>query len=313
MAKPTWEESVERGRLAGLKTFEGRMEAAKASLEQIPPNGKDASGHTLSEFAEATEIGYDSVQVYRRVWLWIGADLGYVSKIGAYSVAVEACKSDRWKTVKGFLQERDRTPLPEGFKRWTVDAVRTALLNKPMTHTGRAQQQAASEGRDVTPDEQHAASAADHSEQATEEAGKVKDPEQSRKARAAADKSSRQTAAHHKDNVAAAGPKQQTYVPDDDTQALLSLKDLVLKLKAEFEFENIPGEIQVLVTKLVEKLDPDLTSRWLDQFGAEEFESEDDDGRTTSTMSDLLLDTHSDARRDINEALDRALAKPVPA
>lgn len=42
-----------KARLALLKTFEGRMEAAAASFDQIPPNGKGVKrGRTLTDFAE---------------------------------------------------------------------------------------------------------------------------------------------------------------------------------------------------------------------------------------------------------------------
>jgi hypothetical protein len=168
MSKPPWEQSVEHARLATIKTFEGRMEAAQASFEQIPKNGRGAEGHTLAEFAEQSGIAYGSIDKYRRVFIWLGEDFGQVAEIGSYSVAREALSAGRWATVRGFLQERDRTALPDGFKSWTLDAVRVGLLDIKPSNTGRMQRAAAAAGIEPGPDEVALASAVDQMESMTD-------------------------------------------------------------------------------------------------------------------------------------------------
>lgn len=137
MSNTSWTQSVEKARLATLKTFEGRMEAAAASFEQIPPNGKNAGDHTLSRFADEAGLAYQSLIDYRQVWEWLDRDSKYIFLIRSYSLALEAKRSGNWNTGQDFAVFLDG-PTIDGFDRWTVDALRK-YLGKGMTNTGKRQ------------------------------------------------------------------------------------------------------------------------------------------------------------------------------
>ena len=137
-----WEESVEKARMAVSKSFEGRMEAAAASFEQVPKAGKAAHGHTLSEFALQVGIGYSSLTDYREVWDWLGRDhLPHMRK--SYSVARAAKRSGRWETGKEFVAFAAENP--EAAR--TVESLRD-YLGKAQTNTGKVAKAAAEEKRE---------------------------------------------------------------------------------------------------------------------------------------------------------------------
>ena len=119
------------------------MEAAAASYEQVPPNGKGARGHTLTEFAEAAGIEYRTLNQYRQVWKWLACDVTYIGQIGSYSLANEAMTAGRWTGPK-FARFLTETPPPtweqdghepHTFARWTVDALRVYLGKRPTNTT----------------------------------------------------------------------------------------------------------------------------------------------------------------------------------
>jgi hypothetical protein len=168
----TWEQSVEKARLAGLKTFEGRLEIARASFEQIPPNGKGVArledGHsgerTLADFALDADIEYRLIEKYRSVAKWWG-DSPPLAGI-AYSTAREAMGSGKWRTGQTFVAFTLRTDPPEGHRSWTLDALREHL-GLAMTNTGRLAQKIR-EGGKVKPDEVTAAVALDQAAESAE-------------------------------------------------------------------------------------------------------------------------------------------------
>jgi hypothetical protein len=120
-----WRAAVARARSALSKTFEGRMEAALASFEVVPENGRGAAGHTLADFAAEVGIGYAAIDQYRQVMKWLG-DFVYVYEISSYSLARQAQVSGRWESGADFacfLAEADTPPR----LRWTVGALRSYL------------------------------------------------------------------------------------------------------------------------------------------------------------------------------------------
>jgi hypothetical protein len=129
-----WKEAVDRARTALARTLEGRMEAAVASFEVIPPNGKGAKGRTLVDFAEQVGLSLAQLEQYRELWRWIG-DSRYVSGIGSYSVAVLAMKSGRWKTGADWAAYYGDEVAP-GSPPWTVDKLRK-VLERAQTNTGK--------------------------------------------------------------------------------------------------------------------------------------------------------------------------------
>ncbi len=134
-----WRAAVARARSALSKTFEGRMEAALASLEVVPQNGRGAAGHTLADFAAEVGIGYAAIDQYRQVMKWLG-DFVYVYEISSYSLARQAQVSGRWDSgaeFACFLAEAGTSP---GL-RWTVGALRSYLEQErrpPAGSGGRA-------------------------------------------------------------------------------------------------------------------------------------------------------------------------------
>lgn len=180
-----WAQSVEKARLALTKTFEGRVEAALASIEQIPlGQGRKAGGSkTLAQFALDAGIEYDTLGQYREITNWLGkTDNGRdfsedtaryrVGDISVYSLAREGLKAGKWKSGTLFATFLDANDPPEPFARWTVDALRVHLGQKP-TNTGKLALKEAA-GEKVTDDEKHAAAAKDHAAKAADEVDQIK-------------------------------------------------------------------------------------------------------------------------------------------
>jgi hypothetical protein len=166
----TWKQSVTKARTALLKTFEGRMVAAAASFEQVPPNGKGANG-SLAEFARDVGVEYQTLNEYRQVWSWLGSDLRHVPQIGNYSVAREAMKSKPWskRSAAEFVETLEKAEKvirvpgfePYFFDEWTVDAVRAVLLGQQPKKTLLVQMTAIETGQDPTDEELDEAEAED--------------------------------------------------------------------------------------------------------------------------------------------------------
>ena len=289
-----WEEAVATARTAITKTFEGRMEAAKASFTVIPENGKGAGGHTLAEFAEELGISYGSIDEYRRVWLWLGKSFGHMPEIGAYSIAREAMKSKLWSSAKSFLAARGKADLPTGFKSWTLDAVRIGMLNVQPTNTGQIQRRAAQTGVEPSKDEIAAASAADKATQAQQAAEEITDPAQSRKARTAIDKAGQKTNQTHQRNVSNSMPPAGD--PDPGAQ---SFKDVLKNAGATDLAMKIADTAQLLRELLGQ------VPEWLDEYGHIELEGTPEEGGDT-TIGAVLIDTIQQERETTTMAFDGA-------
>jgi len=123
-----WRAAVARAKSALSKTFEGRMEAALASLDVVPGNGKGAAGHTLADFASEVGISYAALDQYRQVMKWLG-DFVYVYEISSYSLARQAQISGRWSSGSEFAGFLARTPNRRGMP-WTVGALRAYLQHE---------------------------------------------------------------------------------------------------------------------------------------------------------------------------------------
>jgi hypothetical protein len=178
-----WERSVEKARLALLKTFEGRVEAAIASIEQIPFVRGGDKQPKLAQFCLDAGIEYSTMREYRNVTKWLGSRNGDPSfdeataryrtgDIGTWSVACEGYRGSKWKTGTLFAAFLDATEPPAPFKRWTVDALRVHLGHKP-TNTGTLAIKLA-EGEKITPDDEHAAAAKDHAAEVAREVSEIK-------------------------------------------------------------------------------------------------------------------------------------------
>lgn len=165
---PTWASSIKRAQTAMRKTFDGRMEVAAASYDQIPPQGKGAThAYTLADFADEAGIELSTLKTYRSVYTWLGdgAHLGTIS----YSTVREAMDSGEWPNGTAFFKfiEQYDPPIwesegyePLQFKTWTLDALRVYLGDEP-TNTAKANRAARAEGRVLTDAEIGAAAAAD--------------------------------------------------------------------------------------------------------------------------------------------------------
>ena len=123
-----WRAAVARARSALSKTFEGRMEAALASFEVVPENGRGAGGHTLADFAAEVGIGYASLDQYRQVMKWLG-DFVYVYEISSYSLARQAQVSGRFSCGAEFSRFLADEPTPMGHP-WTVGSLRLHLQHE---------------------------------------------------------------------------------------------------------------------------------------------------------------------------------------
>lgn len=166
-----WEASVEKARLASLKTFEGRLETARASFEQFPPKGKGVPrGKTLAHFAAEAGVEYSSLTTYRDLASWWG-DLAPQGKI-SWTTAREAKATGKWTTGAAFVAMTLKNDPPEGFTSWTVDALRVHLGKAP-TNTGKIALKVAA-GEKVTKDDEHAAAALDAAEHVASEIGAIK-------------------------------------------------------------------------------------------------------------------------------------------
>jgi hypothetical protein len=79
------------------------MEIAEASFEQVPPDGKNAGGHTLQEFAEEAGIEYGTLDQYRQVWRWLDEDFGLTSEI-SYTVALDGGRPQQSPRARGHVR-----------------------------------------------------------------------------------------------------------------------------------------------------------------------------------------------------------------
>ena len=122
------------------------MEAAAASLAVVPSGKgrKRPDGKTLAQFAAEADMESNTLLEYRRVHEWLGGNYRYLPTIRSYSVAVEAMKSDQFKSAEALVARIELDPAPtltlEGhepyaFPRWTVDALRVYLGKKPTNTT----------------------------------------------------------------------------------------------------------------------------------------------------------------------------------
>jgi hypothetical protein len=124
-----WKAAVARAKSALSKTFEGRMEAALASFEVVPENGKGAVGYTLADFASEVGIGYAALDQYRQVMKWLG-DFVHVYEISSYSLARQAQVSGRWSSGADFASFLAHAHTTRGLP-WTVGALRRYLEQQP--------------------------------------------------------------------------------------------------------------------------------------------------------------------------------------
>lgn len=185
MTEHTWEQSVEKARLALVKTFEGRVEAALASIEQIPlGQGRNRDGEpTVAQFALDAGIEYVVLREYRQVTKWLGemsADADFsadtaryrLGDIKVYSLAREGMNAGKWRNGTLFATFLDANTPPEPFARWTVDALRVHLGQRP-TNTGKVALAIAA-GENVTLDDEREASALDHAAQSAQDLAGIK-------------------------------------------------------------------------------------------------------------------------------------------
>jgi hypothetical protein len=267
MAAPQWEGSVERARLASLKTFEGRLEIARASFEQIPANGKGAThGHTLADFAEEAGIEYGTLRNYRSFAAWWGDCPASVTI--SYTVAVEAKASGKWKTGEKFVSfidyvDAEDMPVftdpsgeyePYQFTAWTMNALRVHLGRKPNNNLRLTLKEKS--GGKVTADEFHAAEALD----AVEEAGA------------------------EIDQIKSETTKVRTFLSGaSDLRSHVDLQSIIEETKGDMSFApTITDETKALVKKLA------VIKQFLDLHGSEKVA--DPDGGEAETQAELTLD-----------------------
>lgn len=281
---PQWGHSVEKARLALVKTFEGRIEAALASFEQIPGgSGRKKNGEqTLAQFALDAEIDYTTLKTYREVTKWLGqkslrGDFSEetaryrVGDIGNYSLAREAMNSKKWANGTLFAAFMESTTPPEEVAkngRWTVDALRVHLNRKP-TNTGTLALALAA-GEKVTEDDLHGAAAKDHVEEVVEEIRKI----ESRLTAAV-------VAADASDMVLAAAP--ETGLEAKTMEELL-------------EYLNLLGDIAT-TTNLLETYLAQVDV-WLVRFGQKSFEGE--------KGADLMLASLTEKKGRLDLAFSKA-------
>lgn len=252
-AEPQWEQSVEKARLALVKTFEGRVEAALASFEQIPGgSGRKKNGEqTLAQFALDAGVRFNALTDYRMVTKWLSersasADhsdaLDVARGIGSYSTAREAMRSKKWKSGKTFASYILANDPPEPFTKWTLDALRIHLNLAP-TNTG-AKALALAAGEKVTEDDLHGAAAMDHAEEVVEEIGLIES-----KLTAAV------VAADASDMVLAAAPETGKTIKELDLEALSLLGDIA----------NTVGKLEAQLGQVDE---------WRARYGRKDFDGE---------------------------------------
>jgi hypothetical protein len=289
MSKITWEASVEKARLASLKTFEGRLEIARASFEQIPPKGKGVPrGHTLADFADEAGLEYQQLADYRSFAGWWG-DFRPQPNI-SFTTAREAMRSGRWKNGKAFVTfalKNDPDPEVSAKGNWTLDALRH-YLDRPMTNTGKAAKAAADEGREPTPDEIHAAAAKDALVEASEEAQQVEDSKESRGVNKAAKKAEAEVEEKHLDNVQ---KDLTTHGPSDDDEAITDIRNYLDK--------NFSGLISGFETRV----------QWMEDYVEEMSEWLEKNARlfrADESLGELMLTKLADGRARINAAIDKA-------
>lgn len=113
-----WNAAVDVARASEGSAFANHMKTAEASFDVVPPNGAEAEGRTLRDFADAIGLAYRTLEEYRRVWRWLGEDSLLQQGIG-YTVAVQAMTAG--DTPAQVIERQAQEP-PPGFKRWTVKA-----------------------------------------------------------------------------------------------------------------------------------------------------------------------------------------------
>lgn len=292
MARSTqWKKAVKTARLATLKSFEGRMKAAEASLVPVPHGNSKTEG-TLAEFAEEAGVEYGTLVQYRTVWRWLGEDHAHVCVIRSYSLAYEAKKSGEWPTAKSFVSMIEKNPAPtltlDGFEpheftQWTVDALRVYLGKRP-TNTGLIALEEA-EGEKPTKDAVKAAEASDQFEEAAEQAEGIEDTKQSRVAKKAADEADKKVSDHHYENV----------IRDLDEGAEDDEFDRTREL---LDRDNLPSVIAERAARLRKALA--AVPQWIEAFG---------DKRTaadTPPLGDLMAATLTEERGLTDMAFEQA-------
>jgi hypothetical protein len=280
-ASPQWERSVEKARLALVKTFEGRVEAALASFEQIPGGqGRKKNGEqTLAQFALDAGIEYNTLVEYRKVTKWLGEKGASASfsedtaryRIGdlmSYTMAREALRAGKWANATQFVAFKDATDPPEPFAKWTVDALRVHLGQKP-TNTGSLAIKLA-EGEKVSEDELHGAAAKDHAEEVADEIKEIKSP-----------LTAAVVAADAADTVRAAAPETG-----------LEIKGT----KEHLEALALLGDIANL-TSLLESYLSDVAG-WLARYGQKSFDGE--------TGAELMLASLAEKKGRLDLAFSKA-------
>ena len=276
MSTQTWEASVEKARLASLKTFEGRIEAALASFEQIPRNSSERGGK-LAQFAEDADMHFDALVRGRTVVAWLnknGKNLGdfadILAVVRSYSLAVESKAIGNWKNGAEFAKWLEATPLPTSvdiitkdgvsvydieppFKRWTVDALRIANGLAP-TNSGNVRMKLRA-GETVTEDEILVADAKDHLAAATEDAEKVESYRSSREILNASKETEKKVEEEHHENVHA----QLTVMGPDETEE--ERKRLLEEMQDAFSALGLSFAVRHLIHTL-DELGP-----WMEKWG----------------------------------------------
>jgi hypothetical protein len=288
MNTPTWEQSVEQARLASLKTFEGRLEIARSSFEQIPQHGKGAThDYTVADFAEAIGMEYSTLLHYRSFAEWWGRDSAASGRI-SYTVGVEAQASGKWKSGKEFVTFIEKAELPTytdpsgeyepyTFTAWTMNALRVHLNRKPNNNLKLTLKERA--GEEVTEDDVHVAAAKDSMETVGQEVGQIK----SKKAKDETVKSVLDDALEIVDDEGT--PKVK-----EDITRLLDEHDLVVRLVSAKDdlvalLEQAPGYLEKHGTETV---------RMTNAEGEEQ----------TFTGADLVIETVEQVKGEVSFACD---------
>lgn len=269
MSTTTWEQSVEKARLASLKSFEGRLEVAKASFEQIPANGKGVPREqTLAKFAAEAGLEYDALGVYRQVARWWG---DFDPQVGiSWTFAREAMRTKKWKTGKALVTFTLRENPPEPFLTWTLDALRVHLGKEP-TNTGKVALKAMA-GESVSEDEHHAAAAKDAAEESAKQIRQVK----SRKA-------------HDEAYLDASATLRKEFVLDGPT---VSIDPEALRLR------ELPGRITDAKLELIQLLEE--VPAFIRAFGKQQVSEHDDYG----TAAELVVGTVHEVKGEVDFACD---------
>ena len=296
MGKPTWERSIEKAKLASLKTFEGRLETARASFEQIPPSGGGRPSNkskTLAHFAEEAGLELKTLKNYRTIAAWWGnrPPAGTVS----WTLAREAMESGEWKDGAAFQKfilgfEPPVYELegyePHTFLEWTQNALRVYLGREPNNHLRLTLKEIA--GEKVTEDEEHAAEAQDALMTAGEETKKITDSSASREVRNTAEDVTKEIEDQHIENV---HRDLEVLGPDDDTILVDEIRKYLDK-----DFSKLIHSAEVYSEWLIGSLEK--ISEWM---STKAHLIRDDE-----SLGELMLTRLAELRTSINQSFDAA-------